>query len=97
MAIDVINPIVVTEAQARAIRKMSLRDSKHSTNEFAAILLGRVVANTFKPLVKTIVADAAKKFDMAVASGASFGNITREEYIKRAATEYRDILAELES
>jgi hypothetical protein len=96
MAIEAINPIAVTDAQARAIRKMSLRDSKHSTNEFAAILLGRVVVNTFKPMVKSIAEDAAKKYDMATAGGFEC-ELTREEYVKRAATEYRDILAELES
>lgn len=97
MAIETVNPIVVTDAQARAIRKMALRYSNVNSNQMAAILLKRIVSNTFKPLVKGIVEDAAKKYDMAVASGASFGEIKREEYIKRAATEYRDILAELEA
>ena len=96
MAIEVINPIAVSPAQERAIRKMSLRYSGVNANQFAAILLKRIVANTFKPLVKGIVEDAAKKFDMATAGGFQ-PPCTREEYIKRAATEYKDILSELDS
>lgn len=88
--------INVNSVQAAAIRKMALRNSKYSNQEYAQLTFDRAVRNSFTPLVKTIVEDAAKKFDMATAGGFE-PPCTREEYVKRAATEYRDILAELES
>ena len=88
--------IAVSNVQAQAIRKMALRNSKYSNAEYAQLMFDRQVRNSFTPLVKTIVEDAAKKYDMAVAGGFE-PPCTREEYVKRAATEYRDILAELEA
>jgi hypothetical protein len=96
MAIEVINPIPVSAVQALAIRKLALRNSKFNAQDMAQLMFDRQVKNSFTPLVKTIVEDAARKFDMATAGGFE-PPCTREEYIKRAATEYRDILADLES
>ena len=88
--------ITVTDTQAMAIRKLALRNSKYSNAEYAQLMFDRQVKNSFTPLVKTIVEDAAKKYDMAVAGGFE-PPCTRDEYVKRAAIEYRDILAELEA
>ena len=96
MAIEVINPIAVSAVQALAIRKLALRNSKYSAQDMAQLMFDRQIKNSFTPLVKTIVEDAAKKYDMAVAGGFE-PPCTRDEYVKRAATEYRDILAELEA
>lgn len=95
MAIEAIT-VTISDVQAQAIRKMALRNSKYSNAEYAQLMFDRQVRNSFTPLVKTIVEDAAKKYDMAVAGGFE-PPCTRDEYVKRAATEYRDILAELES
>ena len=96
MAIEQIEMVAVNENQARAIRKMALRNSKYNAETFAQLLFDRAVKNSFTPLVKSIAEDAAKKYEMAVAGGFE-PPCTKEEYVKRAATEYRDILSELES
>lgn len=106
MAIEVINPIPVSEVQMKAIRKLALRDSKVSANEMAALLFKRSVVNTFKPVVKAIHADAKKRYEMAVAGGFPAPTykgedgkdvvLTADEYAKRAADEYKSILSDLE-
>jgi len=88
--------VTISDTQAQAIRKMALRNSRLSNEQFAQLLFDRQVRNSFTPLVKGIVEDAAKKFDLAVAGGFE-PPCTRDEYIKRAAEEYRTILAELEA
>jgi hypothetical protein len=94
--VEVVEMVSVNDVQARAIRKMALRNSKYNAQDFAQLMFDRQVRNSFTPLVKSIVEDAARKFDMATAGGFE-PPCTRDEYVKRAATEYRDILAELEA
>lgn len=112
MPIETINPIAVTEAQAKAIRKLALRDSKLNANEVAAMLFRRAIVNTFKPVTKAIAEDARKRYAMAVAGGFPAPSytakdektgkdvqvvLTADEYAKRAAEEYKLILSDLES
>jgi hypothetical protein len=107
MAIEVINPIVITEAQMKAVRKLALRDSKVNANQMAALLFKRAVVNTFKPVAKAIAEDARKRYAMAVAGGFPAPTykgedgkdivLTADEYAKRAAEEYRLILSDLEA
>jgi hypothetical protein len=94
--IEQIDLVTVSPTQQRALRKLALRNSKYSASEFSQIVFDRAVKNAFTPLVKTIAEDAAKKYDMAVAGGFE-PPCTKDEYVKRAAVEYRDILSELES
>jgi len=106
MAIETINAITISDAQAKAIRKLALRDSKVNANEMAALLFKRSVVNTFKPVVKAIAEDARKRYAMAVAGGFPAPTykgedgkdvvLTADEYAKRAADEYKSILSDLE-
>lgn len=106
MAIEVINPITLTGAQQKAVRKLALADSKHTANEFAAILVGRIVINTFKPAAKAVAEKAKMRYELAIAGGfpaptykvdGKDAVLTADEYAKRAAQEYKDILSELEA
>ncbi len=108
-----IGSVKVSDAQAKAIRKLALRNSKFTAVEFAQLTFDRAVKNSFSPLVKSIAADAKKKYEMAIAGGFPaptyktvekndkdvevevFVTLTADEYAKRAAIEYRDILSEL--
>lgn len=94
-SIEVIEMVAVSPAQAKAIRKLALRNSKHNAEQFAQLVFDRAVKNNFAPLVKSIAEDAAKKYDQAVAGGFE-PPCTRQEYVTRAAIEYKDILSELE-
>lgn len=94
MAIEAITAVAVTDAQAKAIRKMAIQNSGISANQMATILFNRAVKNTFTPMAKVVGDKAAKLYDMASAGGFK-PDLPRDEYIKRALTEYRDILADL--
>ena len=111
MAIETINPVPVSAAQAKAIRKLALRYTNVDGNKMAAILLTRAIVNTFKPVAKAIAEDAKKRYQMAVVGGFPAPTykvkgedgketevvLTADEYAKRAAQEYKDILSELEA
>lgn len=111
MSIETINAVPVTEAQAKAIRKLALRYTNVDGNKMAAILLTRSIVNTFKPVAKAIAEDAKKRYQMAVAGGFPAPTyqskdkdgkeitvtLTADEYARRAAQEYKDILADLEA
>lgn len=113
-AIETIKTVKVSDAQAKAIRKLALRNSKFSAEQFAQLVFDRAVKNSFSPLVKSIATDAMAKYKMAISGGFPaptyktvekdektgvetevFVTLTAEEYAKRAAVEYRDILSEL--
>ena len=94
MAIEAINPITVTAAQAKAIRKMAIANAGVSNNQMAALVFGRAVKNAFTPMAKSVGEKAGKLYDMAEAGGFK-PDLPRDEYVKRALAEYRDILSDL--
>lgn len=94
MAIEQLELITVTAAQAKAIRKMALRNSKHTAESLAQDLFAQVVRGRFTAIAKGVGADAGAKFDMAVAGGFE-PPMERAEYVERAVTEYNEILRDL--
>ena len=86
--------VTVSDAQAKALRKLSLRGEK-SASELADNLFAQVVRGRFKAIANNAREDAAEKFDAAVREGFD-APCSREEFITKVLDEYRDILAELD-
>jgi len=85
--------VIVTDAQARAIRKLSLT-GKYSAEELASELFAQVVRGRFKAKSEQIATIAAEAFDKAVAGGFE-PPMERAEYIAKSVSEYKDILVDL--
>lgn len=85
--------VAVTEAQAKAIRKLSLRGND-SAEQIANKLFASVVKGRFKAVSLTIAEDAAANFDRSV-NGGFTPPMERADYIKKYAAEYNEILQDL--
>ena len=98
--IESITAVAVTDAQAKAIRKLALNSSKKTGTELAADLFAQVVRGRFKAKAETIGKEAGERYDMIVASGLLNADTLkmledRKSFIAKAKAEYADILSDL--
>jgi len=87
--------IAVSQAQAVAIRKLSLKYADVSIEAMGQRLFDSAIRNAFTPYAKAVKEVAGKKYDVATAIGCFATEISREDYIKAAGEESKAILAEL--
>lgn len=86
--------ISVSQEQAVAIRKLSLKYESVSVAQMGQKLFNSAIKNAFTPYSKAVTENAGKQWDAATKLGFDT-KLSREEYVKRAATETREILAGL--
>lgn len=88
--------VTVTEAQAKAIRKLAFASSKKSASELADDLFAQVVRGRFKAKAESAKQIAGEKWDTAAQiMGADKMPMPRAEYIKTYESEFAEVLRDL--